>query len=837
MRWLKFVLSLFATLLLLWGINSPMGKITFRPLTFFSPWEGFWENAEKKESLFAEKEVLNGLNAPVKVVIDEARVPHIFAENVEDAAYTQGYVTARDRLWQMEFQTIAAAGRLSEIIGRGPNEAVLKLDKEMRRKGLNFGAEKSWAEMQKSPEVLKAVNAYTAGVNAYIATLSDKDLPLEYKLLNYRPENWNPLKTALLLKYMANMLTSRSLDIPHSEVAKTYGKELYAVMYPERAFPQAPIVPEGSAFDFKNEAFDIKNNDAPKKGTFHKNKVKSKPKSTGGSYILDGKLIGENAPYTPLMETPEEGLGSNNWAVAGSKTASGSPILCNDPHLGLNLPSIWYELQIHTPEANTYGVSLPGAPGIVIGFNDSISWGVTNSERDVWDLYKITFKDESKNEYKVGNTWQKVEKKIEIYHVKGEDDIIDTIYFTHLGPILYNESPQGPLALKWTAHEPSNEAMTFLKLNKAHNYADYTEAISTYQSPGQNFVFASRKGDIAIWQQGKFPNRYKEQGIFVLDAADSAQAWKGYIPQAQNPHVFNPARGYVGSTNQHPTDESYPYYTSGLYEYFRNRRLNQRLDSLKNISIEDMKNLQLDNYGVAASDILPTLLAELDTTNLKGEAKTAWEMVKKWDYMYEKNAIAPSVFETWWHYIHQGIWEDDFMEKGLAGYDRPSMAATIVLLRDSAKFKFFDNVATKDTQENRKFIVNQAFVLALDSLKRLSPQPENWKWHVARATSIRHLTRVLRPLGRYDIPTNGNKNVLNAVGPTWGPSWRMVVALGKEIEAYGIYPGGQSGNPGSPYYDNFVNEWADGKYRKIWFMESALDNNGKALCSQTFSKQ
>ncbi len=837
MRWLKFVLSLSATLLLLWVLNRPAGKITFRPLAFFSPYEGFWGNAEPKEPAFSQKEILHGLTAPVKVVIDEARVPHIFAENTEDAAYMQGFVTARDRLWQMEFQTMAAAGRLSEIIGRGPNEVVLKLDKEMRKKGLNFGAEKSWAEMQKSPETLKVLNAYSAGVNAYIATLSGGNLPLEYKILNYRPENWTPYKTVLLLKYMANMLTSRSLDIPHSEVLKAYGKDLYALMYPERAFPQAPIVPEGTPFDFKNEAFDLKNTDTPKKSIFHKTKPKSQKT---GTYIIDGKLMGENEPkgtYEPLMETPEEGLGSNNWAVSGSKTASGTPILCNDPHLGLNLPSIWYELQLHTPETNVYGVSLPGAPGIVVGFNDSIAWGVTNSERDVWDLYKVTFKNEAKNEYKVGNTWQKVEKKAEIYRIKGEDELIDTIYFTHIGPILYEDSPQGALALKWTAHEASNEALAFFNLNKAHNYTEYEAAISTYQSPGQNFVFASRKGDIAIWQQGKFPNRYKEQGDFVLDAADSAQAWRGYIPQAQNPHVYNPARGYVGSVNQHPTDESYPYYASGLYEYFRNRRLNQRLDSLKNIRIEDMQNLQLDNYGVAAADILPTLLSELDTTNLKNEAKTAWTMVRKWDYMYEKNATAPSIFEAWMHYLQKGIWEDDFTDKGLLAYDRPSLPATIVLLRDSAKFKFYDNVATKDTQENRKFLINQAFSFALDSLKRISPQPENWKWHVARATSIRHLTRVLRPFGRYDIPANGNKNVLNAVGPTWGPSWRMVVSLGKEMEAYCIYPGGQSGNPGSAYYDNFVNEWVEGKYRKAWFMASALDNNGKALCSQVFEKE
>lgn len=837
MRWIKFTISLLGTLLFVWIIACPWGVITFRPAAFLSPFEGFWRNGVVKEDKQNEWK-LKGVKGAVEVVYDEMQIPHIFAESGEDAAFVQGYVTAKDRLWQMEFQTFVAAGRLSEVIGRGPEDKVLKLDLENRRKGLKWAAEKAVDEIEKDKKISAVMDAYTNGINAYIATLADADLPIEYKLLNYKPEKWETLKTALLLKYMANTLTSRSEDIENTNALKTFGPDVFKMLYPDRPFSQAPIIPEGTTFDYSNDLNSPESTEPKPKKVFKKKSFSNSanPVNLGVGDNNSSETPAKTYPeiddrlHVALISQPEKHIGSNNWAVAGSKTASGAPILCNDPHLGLNLPSIWYEIQISYPGTNTYGASLPGAPGVISGFNDSIAWGVTNSERDVIDLFKIKYKDDKKEEYAVGSKWMKTDKKIEKFLVKGGEIVYDTVIYTHYGPIIYKNTEQGDLALRWTAHDPSNEALTFLKLNAANNYQDYVDAIKTYDCPGQNFVFASRSGDIAIWQQGKFPNKYKEQGMFILDGADSAASWKGFIPQSMNPHILNPERGYIGSTNQAPTDATYPFwYPGGYFENFRNRRMNQRLDSMKNIKIEDMQALQLDEYGVYAEDILPLLLRELDSAGgAKEDQKKSLSALRKWDYFYKKDAIAPSIFETWWYFLNHEIWDDEFDEHKLP-MNYPDRAATIVLLRDSAHLKFYDNTKTKDKVETRRDIIAKSFTEAVDSMLRFRDEIEDWQWASVKQTQIQHITRILKPFGKYDLPVGGNASILNAIGKTWGPSWRMVVSLGKnEVEAYTIYPGGESGNPGSPHYDNFVQDWVEGKYHKAWFMLDAKDEKGKA---------
>lgn len=824
MRSLRFLLSLSATLLLCYVLSRPWGAVTFRPAAFLSPFEGFWKNAGEADLPALSSSQLKG---EVKVVVDEDRVPHIFAQNRKDAAFVQGFMTAKDRLWQMEFQTHAAAGRLTEIIGRGENDVVLNLDKTARKKGMPWAAQRAVDTMKQNTEVWELLTAYSNGINAYIASLSDKDLPLEYKLLNYRPESWSPYKTALLLKYMANVLTSRSEDIEYTHASKIWNAETLKLLYPERPFPQSPIIPEGTKWDFSNTENSAASPILPKKKS-----IKYAPQPVLG-VSQSGTPHTNGITAEEILPKPEKGIGSNNWAVSGTKTASGSPILCNDPHLMLSLPSIWYELHVQTPESNVYGVSLPGAPGIIIGFNDSISWGVTNGGVDVWDYYRITFKDKSRNEYKYGSQWLKTDKKVETYRLKGGETLTDTTYFTALGPILYDNESDGALALKWMAHAPSLEAMTFLKLNVAKNYSDYEAAIATYQCPAQNFVFASRTGDIAIWQQGKFVNRLPNQGRGILEGSDSTQSWRFYVPQKHNPHILNPERGYVGSANQAPTDGLYPYYVSSIeFESFRNRRMNQRLDSLNQISIQDMQALQLDNYGMYAHDILPTMLSIMDSARInRTETQAALAILKKWDYMYDKSAVAPAIFEAWWFYLMNNIWNDEYSQHKVA-LALPDRSASIVLLRDSTTFAFYDNVNTPE-KETRAQLVIQAFQSALDSMQRLNPTLTACTWGKAKRTNITHLTRILKAFGLYDIETSGNVGILNATGKVWGPSWRMVVSMGKEIEAYGIYPGGQSGNPGSPFYDNFVDEWVEGKYRKLNPAKSPLQVKGKVYTFHT----
>ena len=285
-------------------------------------------------------------------------------------------------------------------------------------------------------------------------------------------------------------------------------------------------------------------------------------------------------------------IGSNNWAVHGSKSATGLPILANDPHLTLSLPSIWYQMQLHSPNVNVYGVALPGSPCIVIGFNKDIAWGVTNVGSDVMDFYKIKFRDNSRSEYWYEGQWKPITKTLEKFKLKNGTVMVDTLLSTHHGPIVYNtneeknfskDTPAGH-AMRWVALETEgSDILTFHFLNRAKNYDDYRKALTYYVAPAQNFIFASNENDIAITPNGKLPLKWEGQGKYILDGSLASHDWQGWIPAEQNPHVKNPPRGFVSSANQSSTDPSYPYYMGWKYApMYRGARINERLAAMQN---------------------------------------------------------------------------------------------------------------------------------------------------------------------------------------------------------------------------------------------------------------
>ena len=363
MRIVPLIISATVTTALIVVLNMqlPVGTGKTPRLGYFlSPQQGFWQNAEPLDVSFDKNISIAGIKSNADVYFDDRLVPHIYAENDTDAYFIQGYLHAKFRLWQMEFQTNVAAGRLSEIIGEGG----IKTDQYFRRLGMVYGAEQSLKALEANPETKAATDAYTNGVNAYIKSLKENELPFEFKLLDYKPELWSNLKTALFLKFMSFDLTGQGDDDLWMTNTRNYlGYETFKKLFPERADSLDPIIPKGTAFD--KPSIIVKTPANADSVYFHKN---------------DQGITA--AP--PII--PDKNNGSNNWAVSGAKTKSGKPILCSDPHLGLNLPSLWYEMQITTPTHNTYGASFPGVPAIIIGFTDSIAWGVTNAGRDVKDF-------------------------------------------------------------------------------------------------------------------------------------------------------------------------------------------------------------------------------------------------------------------------------------------------------------------------------------------------------------------------------------------------------------------------------------------------------------------
>ncbi|MBK5272286.1 MAG: penicillin acylase family protein, partial [Bacteroidia bacterium] len=360
----------------------------------------------------------------------------------------------------------------------------------------------------------------------------------------------------------------------------------------------------------------------------------------------------------------------NNWAVSGSKTVDHSPILCNDPHLGLNLPSLWYEMQLSTPNFNAYGVTFPGAPNVIIGFNDSIAFGFTNAGRDVKDYYQIKFKDASMDEYWFDSGWVKTTKHEEIIEIRGKPALKDTVAYTLFGPVIYDhnfpaaEGNKNYYAVKWKAHDASNETMIFYELNHAKNYEDYTEAIKYLTCPGQNPVFACKNGDIAIWQQGDFPAKWRRQGDFFMPGYDSSYLWKGIIPQSENPHMKNPARGFVSSANQLSVDSTYPYYLGNSFPVYRGYIINRKLDAMSNITIDDMKAMQTDNYNIKA-EFARDILLKTDESRLSDDERKYFDIYKAWNLRNDATEKGATVFSIWWKEFEKATWSDEFDKSGL----------------------------------------------------------------------------------------------------------------------------------------------------------------------------
>jgi len=817
MRLIPFLISATITTALVYALNTSWkigGKDAPSFGTFLSPQHGFWQNAESSNTDFTADLKFPELKGKVEVYFDDRLVPHIFAEQENDAYFVQGYLHAKFRLWQMELQTFAAAGRASEILG----EKGLEHDREFRRLGMVYAAEIALQEMEKDPAIKAQCDAYTAGVNSYIENLTESSLPLEYKLIGYKPEKWSNLKTSLFLKYMSYDLAAREDDFEMTNAKSFFSEDDFAKLFPALQDSLDPIIPKGTPFQ-------------PQK-IFPK-----APAHADSVYLRAQELsVVEN-------EKPDRDYGSNNWAVSGTRTKSGAPILCNDPHLSLNLPSLWYEVQISTPAFNAYGASFPGAPGVIIGFNDNCAFGFTNGGRDVRDYYEIQFKDESRKEYLFNGSYHPARFRIDTIKIKGKPDFIDSVAYVQLGvnwcPVMFDKTYSGGkttnnknYAVRWTAHDPSNELKIFNMLNRAKNYDDYSAAVVNLHTPGQNCVFASKNGDIAIRTQGDWPAKWKGQGDFVMPGIDSSYLWQGMIPQDEVPYQYNPERGFVSSANQKPVDDSaYSYYLGRDYPIYRGYEINRRLRGMNNITPQDMMALQADNFNAFAEMAMPFILKNMKENELSNDEKKYLDHLKGWNFRNDAGSKGATVFELFWKIFEDTVFNDEYA-KAPKVVMRPFESSLLEgILKDSA-YKFLDNITTTQT-ETLADDVTAALKKASVELKK-AEAPGRLDWEKYKSTHVDHLAK-LAPFSRMNLPIGGGKHNINATKETKGPSWRMVVSLTAKTEAYGVYPGGQSGNPGSKYYDSFVDQWAAGKYYSLWMMTKEEVGDKRVKAKMTFS--
>ena len=426
--------------------------------------------------------------------------------------------------------------------------------------------------------------------------------------------------------------------------------------------------------------------------------------------------------------------------------------------------------------------------------------------------------------------------------MKDSATVQENIAITVFGPTMYdhhykNSGSAGKnLALRWTAHDGGSGLLAFYKLNHAKNYDDYLEAISHWNSTGQNFAFASKTGDIALKQQANFVARWFRQGDFILPGQDSAYAWQGFIPTEENPMIKNPERGFVSSANQKSTDQTYPYYLGAASNFpvYRGVIINRKLSELTNATAQDIQRLQMDNYNVFAEMARPVLMKYIDQTSLTADEKKYINILSSWNLVSDVKEKGASVFNVIWDSLETTIWSDEFAG-ATTSLGWPDEITLLESIKRDSLYSFADNIKTPSKKETIADAVMEAVKKATAVLVKADKEGK-LDWAAFKDTRVSHLLKI-NALSSLHLPIGGGKHIINATTETHGPSWRMIVHMTDDIEAFGVYPGGQNGNPGSKYYDTFMNHWATGKYYPILFMHlKDAPNNKRVKWLMSFTK-
>lgn len=694
---IHFLIALIVSSVLIYSLNTRISSVP--PLgKFLDPVSGIWQTALIQDIPADETLEIPGLSGEVTVVYNDRGVPHIFAQNDQDLYLAQGYVVARHRFWQMEFSTHAAAGRISEIIG----PTALNYDKHQRKIGMVHGAENTLSEMMEDPQTRAILEAYSDGVNAWISQLDESNMPFEYKLLDYRPEPWSPKKTAIFFMNMNQTLSFRTDTYALTRLREAFGKDLIEILYPNAPEISEPIVSNDRVWDFEANL----------------------PQAPETDFIPS---VTRNEFDIP---EPDPGVGSNNWAVSGSKTASGYPMLASDPHLTLSLPSIWYEIQLSAPGINTYGVTLPGVPGIIIGFNQDVSWGVTNTGGFALDLFEVQLNDE-RTEYYHDGQWKPIKAEVQTYKIRGSEPVIDTLYYTHHGPVTYlpeefptqrdssriqtfSEAMPVGQALQWIAHQASNPMKSFYLLNRATNFEEFEEAVSYFASPAQNFAFAAHDGDIAMKITGRHPVRWVGQGKYISDGSDPRYDWTEYIPHDQVPWERNPIRGFTSSANQEPAGPAYPHFIGrGFATPPRATLINRTLEKFENATHQDMIDLQLNSDNYWAQTWLERMEEVVERDSLSTDQVAMLDRLLSWDRVNSADSIEPTMFIRWLERAQFNSFSSKLRSNG-APYSNPNLLTGLTQLFDTSPSIAYEKL--HGVQPDLTSIFTRAFIQAYDDL-------------------------------------------------------------------------------------------------------------------------
>ena len=756
--------------------------------------------------------VVPGLQGEVTVERDDWGVPHIRASSTEDLAEAQGYVIAQDRLWQMDLLRRAARGQLSEVLG----PATLEIDKDFRVLNFSRAADRDLAMM--SPDIRRIMEAYARGVNHFIEQHATS-LPIEFTLLNYKPQPWQPTDSLVIACYMYRTLTdTREEEMGRAIVTAKAGPELAKDLYSPDAAMDHFVVGDPNA-DREAHAASQSDSDQdddddemdPETVLKAKREVDSLP-NAAGLPDLTSALAGEVRDW--IGESRREirqSLGSNNWVVSGEHTATGKPLLANDMHLELTLPPIWYEVHLTAPGWNVKGFALPGAPMVVVGHNDRIAWGFTNNGADVLDLYIETFNPANADEYRINGEWRKADVYDEVIKVKGAADQHLRLVVTRHGPVVRQEGDKA-YAMRWTVLEPGALCNFYNWLGKAQNWGEFREIMRGIWGPGQNVVYSDVDGNIGYILGARVPVRKNGHGEVPVPGDTDDYEWTGYIPFEQLPQVFNPDSGLIVTANARVTGPNYkPYITEHWEEPYRTARIYDLLHDKGDLRPEDMLKVQADTYSYPHLFLAEQLVTAAKAAPPKDErAQKLIQEAKNWNGIADANLPLVSFLDASLFRALDLILEPHLgNDTGQYRWRKVAFLQRVLTERPArwlpAGYKNYDEVLSAAADQAVKRLEE----------KTKDADPEDWAWKRFNYLDMLH------PIGREGIlkkllsitdqPQSGTEWSPRAASRHHGPSERFVADPADWDKSIMLITGGESGQPGSEHYRDQFPYWFEGK--------------------------
>ena len=785
-----------------------------------------------------------GLSAPIDIIRDADAIPHVFAANKADALFGLGYVHAQDRLWQMELQRRIGHGRLSEVLGA----AALPQDRFLRTVGFGRAAKSAWAS---TPEwARQQIDAYVAGVNAFISTHHGSRLPPEFSLLRFEPEPWSGVDVLVWVKMMAwDLSANYAFELLRHDLARAVGPERMAQLMPAYPIAGLTILPDrpedagesgGAGGDGRSGA----------KAAARSTQVAHQPPSWSAAFASG--LSSGDATVRDFLQggARSEGLGSNNWVVDGTLSASGKPLLANDPHLSARLPSTWYLAHVTGGDFEMIGATLPGTPAVALGRNRYIAWGATNVAADVEDLYR-----EKLNDAGTHAEFRGVQEPLTIVPetivVKGAEPVRLDVRVTRHGPLVSDAinannaasrtepkpAPLEPLAFRWTALDGDDTTVAaFMKLNEARDWNQFTGALREFVTPSQNFVYADVDGHIGYYAPGRIPIRASGDGSIPAEGWSGNAEWTGWIPFDELPHLYDPPEHYIITANHRPAPPSYRYLLGLEWpEPYRAQRIHDLLSGGVKLTADDFARIQSDTLSLHAKALLPLLLSHARPD--AGPQQQAVALLKQWDGASGPESAAAAIFGAWFHHLAPVLAADD-LGKPLA--DRYSERFTfvtrfIVRTLSSNDSTWCDDKTTGAPETCDDTVTSALRVAVSDLTERMGSDMSRWRWDAVHRAVFPHqgldAVKALRPILSRSVPNGGDWSTVN-VAPAAAdapyeqhqlPGYREIIDLSPANDSRFLDAVGQSGHFLSPHYDDFLGDWRAVRHKRMRMERADVD--------------